>query len=116
MASAVAYPRIRKSPKFWDIPNWRMRAKLLFAFLLVLALPLLISAFATISVSRNALLAEGNSSLAAHGTDTSTAIDNYLTIHRDDILMASQLPDVVVYASNPNDAAARANALAALRY
>jgi HAMP domain-containing protein len=114
MASAQTYRRTRKSPRFWDIPNWRMGAKLLFAFLLVLALPLFISAVATISVSRNTLLAEGVSILTAQGSDTSIALDNYLTIHRDDVLMASQLPDVVSFALNPNDATARTNALAAL--
>lgn len=114
MATTEIRQRIRTSPSFWNIQNWRMGTKLLSAFLVVLAAPLIVSAVATITVSRNALLAEGNSRLAAQSADTSTVLDSYLTVHREDILMASQLPDVVVYATNPNEATARANALTAL--
>ena len=115
MATTQARTRLQAFPRFWNIRDWRMRPKLLVAFLLVASVPLALSGFLSIRTSRDALLAEGITYLMAKSSSTSSAIDQYLVMHREDTVVEGRLSSIVAFATNPNDAAAKANALKELK-
>ncbi len=115
MAMSQTLARVPRLPRFWDVRGWRIGAKLLATFLFVLLVPLLVTAAVTVSASRNALLAQGDFALASMSANTSTSIDSYLRIHRDNIRVMGEMPEIIAYTSNPSDATAKTNALLALK-
>lgn len=115
MNAVQILPRVTTLPKSWNIQNWRMGQKLLAAFLSAVLVPLLVTSIISVQTSRDALLAQGSASLFVHSTNTAADIDQYLTLHREDIAAVSKLSALSVYLANPRDTSAMATALRELQ-
>jgi methyl-accepting chemotaxis protein len=87
---------------------------MILILLLVSQVPLIVVAGFTILNARRALLTQAGLSMLGVGTQVARELDNQLLAWREDIVSASQLPEVVAYAMNPTDATAR-TAVRALR-
>jgi len=87
--------------------HWRLRTKMILILLLLSQIPLIIVSGFTILTARRALLAQAGVSMLGVGTQVARELDNQLLAWREDIVSASQLPEVVAYAATPSDAAAR---------
>ncbi len=83
---------------------------MIVVFLLVSLVPISILTYIGVTLAREALVSQGDTNLRADGLHTSSAIDQYLTSHLEDIVALSKSPAIVAFASNPSDTAARANA------
>ncbi|MFN2520536.1 MAG: cache domain-containing protein [Candidatus Limnocylindria bacterium] len=84
------------------------------ALLLVGMTPLALLNFATVQGTRDRLVELGVANLTSRSTSTTAAIDAYIQNRRRDIILVSQLPDVIAYAQNLNSPAQRDSARAAL--
>lgn len=87
--------------------HWRLRTKMILILLLLSQIPLIVVSGFTILTARRALLAQASVSMLGVGTQVAREMDNQLLAWREDIVSASQLPEVVAYATTPTDAAAR---------
>ena len=83
---------------------WRLRTKMILILLLVSQIPLAVVAGFTIWTARRALLAQAGVNMLGIGTQVAREIDNQLLAWREDILSASQLPELVAFASTPSEA------------
>ncbi len=83
---------------------------MIVVFLVVSLVPIAILTYIGVTLARGALVSQGDINLRAIGLHTSSAIDQYLTSHSDDVVGLSKSPAIVAFASNPSDTAARANA------
>ncbi len=79
-------------------------------FLLITLVPIAILTSIGVTLARESLVAQGDINLRADGLHTSRGIDQYLTAHLEDVIVLSNSPAIIAYASNPNDIAARTNA------
>ncbi len=84
------------------------------ALLVAGLLPLALLSFATAQGTRDRLTDLSVANLSARSTSTTAGIDAYIQSRRRDIILVSQLPDVIAYAQNQNSAAQRESARAAL--
>jgi C4-dicarboxylate-specific signal transduction histidine kinase len=114
MDQTLILQKRRGMPDFWNFRDWRLFYKLLFASLVIILPALLITGVASTTLSRKAMLDQARITLLSAGRNTSSAIDQYLLSHREDIVMLSKLPEVMSFGANPNDTTAKANALKAL--
>ncbi len=99
----LAPTRVRRP---WGVQDWRLRTKLLAAFLLVTLIPLAISGYIAVTASRDSLLQQGNTNLLAMSKNTAQSIDEYLAERREDIVTLSQMPDIISYVTGTDKAAA----------
>lgn len=83
---------------------------MIVVFLLITLVPISILTYIGVTLAREALVSQGDINLRADGLHTSSAIDQYLTSHLEDVVALSKSPAIVAFASNPSDTAARANA------
>jgi HAMP domain-containing protein len=83
-------------------------------FLLVTLVPIAIITYIGVTLAHAALVSQGDINLRAAGTHTASTIDRYLTEHLEEIEVFGKSPVVMTFASNPNDLAARTNALSEL--
>ena len=74
---------------------------------MVSQIPLIVVAAFTILTARRALLAQAGVNMLGVGTEVARAVDHQLMAWREDIVSTSQLPEIVAYATNPTDAAAK---------
>ncbi len=114
MDQTMILQKRRGIPEFWHVRDWRLFYKLLLASLGIILPALFITGIASTTLSRNAMLDQARVTLLSAGRNTSSAIDQYLLAHREDIIMLSKLPEIAAFGTNPNDATARSNALKAL--
>lgn len=114
MDQTLILQKRRGIPAFWNIRDWRLFYKLLFSTLVIMLPALIITGFASTTLSRNAMLDQARVTLLSAGRNTSSAIDQYLVAHREDIVLLSKLPEIMAYGANPNDTSAKSNALRAL--
>ncbi len=114
MDQTLILQKRRGIPEFWNIRDWRLFYKLLFASLVIILPALLITGITSTTLSRNAMLDQARVTLLSAGRNTSSAVDQYLMSHREDIIMLSKLPEIMAFGANPNDTTAMANALKAL--
>ena len=115
MTASEGRPRLGMIPAFWKVRDWRMGAKLLVAFLFVAIISVALTGFLGIHSSRDALLAQGVTYLTTRSNSTSSVIDQYLVMHREDLVAEGRITSLVAFATNPNDATAKANALKELK-
>jgi methyl-accepting chemotaxis protein len=115
MTASEGRSRLGMIPAFWRVRDWRMGFKLLIAFLFVAILSVALTGFLGIRSSRDALLAQGVNYLMTRSNSTSSVIDQYLVMHREDLVAEGRLTSLVAFATNPNDATAKANALKELK-
>jgi C4-dicarboxylate-specific signal transduction histidine kinase len=116
MTNSVTRPATSASlPGFINVSDWKLRTKLLIAFIIAAFVPLSIEAFTAIQASTQSLLAQGTTNLVTRSASTSNAIDQYLIAHREDIVSLSLLQSMVAYVTNPNDAQIKTNALKELK-
>ena len=115
MTASEGRSRLGMIPAFWRIRDWRMGFKLLIAFLFVAILSVALTGFLGIRSSRDALLAQGVNYLMTRSNSTGSVIDQYLVMHREDLVAEGRITSFVAFATNPNDAAAKANALKELK-
>jgi C4-dicarboxylate-specific signal transduction histidine kinase len=94
----------------WRFSDWQIRTKLTIAFLLLALAPLALITLYVNGISRNALLIQGAVSLQDAGRSTAQALDGVLAEQSDFIRVVGLMPEVVRYAQNQNDPAARAAA------
>ena len=87
--------------------RWRLRTKMILILLLLSQIPLIVVAGFTIFTARRALLTQAGVNMLGVGTEVAREIDNQLLAWREDIVSASQLPEIVAYAANPTDAGAK---------
>jgi len=112
MATAIPRPPAKiRLLGFINVSDWKLRTKLLIAFIIAAFLPLGSEAYTAITASTRYLLAQGTTNLVSHSTSTSNAIDQYLISHREDIVSLSLLQSMVAYVTNPSDAQLKTNAL-----
>ncbi len=114
MDQTLILQKRRGIPEFWHIRDWRLFYKLLLASLVIILPALFFTGVASTTLSRNAMLDQAKVTLLSAGRNTSSAIDQYLLAHREDIIMLSKLPEIASFGANPNDASAKSNALKAL--
>lgn len=114
MARSQSLVRTPSLSAMWNIKDWRMLPKMLGAFLVIAILPLAVTGVVSANGARGSLLSQARVNLQSHSHNTGAAIDEYLLTHRQDIELLSKLPEISAYADNPNDVAARANALKTL--
>jgi C4-dicarboxylate-specific signal transduction histidine kinase len=95
--------------------GWRIRTRLLILFLIFGILPASVLGGFTLFVFRNVVSNQAASNLLGHTTATSGAVDQYLTDKREDIVAASQLPELATFLASPTNDAARQNTLRALK-
>ena len=93
------------------LPLWQ---RTLIVALLVAVVPVAATAFAIVQGTRDGLTDLSVANLRARSISTAAAMDTYLQNRRRDIVLVSQLPDVIAYAQNLGDAAQREAARAAL--
>ncbi len=101
--------------RLWPISGWRIGFKLPLFFLALTLVPLVLITTFVMTYSRNILLNQGNMQLQAAGRSTAQQIDQELEDQREYITMMGQMPEIVRYAQNQNDASARDSALKALK-
>jgi len=99
----------------FNLRDWRIRNKLLVLFLIFGIFPSGLLGGLTFRVFRDVVSNQAASSLLGHSVSTSSAVDQYLTDKREDIVAASQLPEFTAYFANPNDVLNQQNTLRALR-
>ena len=95
-------------------PRIRFWHKVLAALLIVGVAPIALVSAVSIAGTRNDLTSLGVTNIRQRSTSTANAIDAYLQSRLGDIVLVSKLPDVVRYAQNIDDPAARNAARAAL--
>jgi len=95
-------------------PRIRFWQKVLAALLIVGVAPIALVSAVSIAGTRNDLTSLGVTNIRQRSTSTANAIDAYLQSRLGDIVLVSKLPDVVRYAQNIDDPAARNAARAAL--
>ncbi len=105
--TTVAAPALRAQERSRPVGRWRMRTKMIVALLVVSQIPLLAVAAFTILTARRALLQQASINMLSVGTEVARAVDHQLVAWREDIVSASQLPEIVAYATNPSDAGAK---------
>lgn len=88
--------------------GWRLRTKMILLLLLLSQIPLIVVAGFTIFTARRALLAQAGVNMLGVGREVAREVDSQLLAWREDIVAASQLPEVVAFAANPAEADARA--------
>jgi C4-dicarboxylate-specific signal transduction histidine kinase len=93
-------------PRFWQ--------KVLAALLLVGVVPIALVSVVSINSTRNDLTSLGVTNILQRSTSTASAIDAYLLSRLGDIELVGKLPEIVRYAKNLNDPAAKAGAKVAL--
>ena len=87
--------------------HWRLRTKMILLLLLLSQIPLIVVAGFTIFTARRALLTQASVNMLGVGSEVAREIDNQLLAWREDIASASQLPEIIAYASNPTEAGAK---------
>ena len=90
--------------------DWRIGPKLLTAFLSAALIPLILSGILSFRTSRDALLTQGINNLTARSLSTSTAIDQFLESHKEDVGSYMTLPPLATFVANRGDATALNNA------
>src|SRR5205807_7770468 len=95
-------------------PRIRFWQKVLAALLVVGVVPIALVSFVSVNSTRDQLTNLGVTNIRQRSTSTANAIDAYLQSRLGDIVLVSKLPDVVRYAQNIDDPAARNAARAAL--
>ena len=115
MTASEGRSRLGMISAFWNVRDWRMGYKLLVAFLFVAIISVALTGFLGIRSSRDALLAQGVNYLMTRSNSTGSVIDQYLVMHREDLVAEGRITSFVAFATNPNDAAAKANALKELK-
>ena len=95
-------------------PRIRFWHKVLAALLIVGVAPIALVSAVSIAGTRNDLTSLGVTNIRQRSTSTANAIDAYLQSRLGDSVLVSKLPDVVRYAQNIDDPAARNAARAAL--
>ena len=111
-AAAASLPRLSAgtAPR-----SFRFRGLGLFTVLLVIAvLPVLSTNLALTSTTRTRLVDLAVANLRERSVTTATSIDTYLQARRKDIVLVSQLPDVISYLQNLTDQVQRDAARTAL--
>ncbi len=98
-----------------NFTQWRLLPKMLLVLLASSLIPLALVAYVASSMAYDALLESGKTALVARGSSTVKAIDEYLTVKVEDIVVMSRLPEIRAFAANPRDATLRANALQTLQ-
>lgn len=99
----------------FNVRDWRIRNKLLALFLIFGLVPAGLLGGLTFRVFRDVVTNQAGTSLLGFSVSTSSAVDQYLTDKREDILTASQLPEFTIYLANRNDIVNTQAALRALR-
>lgn len=115
MTASEGRARLGTIPAFWNVRDWRMRSKLLVAFLFITLTSVALTGFLGIRSSRDALLLQGTTYLMTRSSSTSSVIDQYLVMHREGLVAEGRITSLIAFATNPNDAAAKANALKDLK-
>jgi C4-dicarboxylate-specific signal transduction histidine kinase len=111
-AAAASVPRLAAGA---SIRPLQLRRFALFAVLLVVAiLPVVATSVALASTTRARLVDLAGANLRERAVTTGTSIDSYLQARRKDIVLVSQLPDVIAYLQNLSDQVQRDAARSAL--
>jgi C4-dicarboxylate-specific signal transduction histidine kinase len=95
-------------------PRIRFWQKVLAALLIVGVAPIALVSLVSIHSTRNDLTSLGVTNIRQRSTSTANAIDAYLNSRLGDIVLVGKLPDIIRYAANLGDQAARAAARTAL--
>lgn len=103
-------PRRLSLSTLWNIRDWRIGPKLLVAFLSAAIVPLALSSLLSFRTSRDALLSQGITNLTARSVSTSTAIDQFLESHKEEVASYITLPPLSIFLANRSDATALTNA------
>lgn len=98
-----------------NIRDWRIRTKLLWLLMIFGVLPFSMVGGLTFRVFRNTVTDMATTGLLGHAAATSSAVDQYLVDKREDIVAASQLPELATFLANPNDEAVKQNGVRALK-
>lgn len=97
------------------VRDWRIRNKLLLLFLIFGLLPSGLLGMLTFNVFRDVVSNQAANNLLNRSIATASVLDQYLMDRRDDIVIASQLPEFVAYLSNRDDVLNTQAALRSLR-
>ncbi len=92
-------------PKFWSVRDWRIGSKMIAAFLLVSLVPTILITLIGVTLARESLVEQGDTNLRANAAHTSSAVDQYLNAHLEDVVQISLAQEVSAFTSDPRDAA-----------
>lgn len=93
--------------RLWPISNWRIGFRLTLFFLLLTLVPIELIGLFVVTLSRNALLAQGTNTLQSASQATAREIDAELTEQREFIRVIGLMPDIARYVQNQFDPATR---------